>query len=74
MCGYEGGVVVAVGVFSFNVGEWLRWRGCVWLRWWCGGCGEEGVCGCDGGAVVVVKRVCAAAMMVWLLGRECVQL
>ena len=48
------------------------------LRWWrsgCGGegmavvmvvrwCGGEGMCGCDGGAVVVVGRGCEAVMVV----------
>ena len=34
-----------------------------------GGCGVEGVCGCDGGTVVVVEVVCVAVMVVrWCSG------
>ena len=33
----------------------------------------EGVCGCNGGAVVVVEGECVAVMVVrWLWWRECV--
>ena len=72
-------VLAVEGVCGFDGGKWLRRRGCVrlrwccggcgeesvWLRWWCSCCGEEGVCGYDGG-VAVVKRVCVAAMVVLL--------
>ena len=30
-----------------------------------GDCGGEGVCGCNDDVVVVVERVCMAAMMMW---------
>ena len=43
-------------MFGFDGGKWLRWRGCVRLRWWCGGCGGDGVYSCD------VATVCAAAV------------
>ena len=63
------------------VARWLWWRGCVWLRWWRCGCGRGcmyvvrwcgggGMCGCGGGVVVVVERVCVAAMMASGCGGE----
>ena len=51
-------VVVEVCVAVMEA-QWLWWRGCV--------------CGCDGGAVVVVEGVCVAAMVArWLWWRVCV--
>ena len=65
MCGCNGGAVVAVGrgCVAAVVVRWLQWGGDVWLRWWCGGCSGEGMCGYEGGVVVAVEGVCSDSMV-----------